>query len=208
MSFILKRPIVYPPLTGEEPQWFMNLWENINRGWAQGATSSSPLVFASVADSTAISNTTTETEFSKSFSVPANNLAVGSVIQVYGFGTYNGTGGGTGDLYVRVGGTRLTGKAANALLAATTPWTIFGSGIVRTAGSGGTLQPAETNIDVVAGASPTSPNFTSDLTASISLDTTIANTVAISWKFSTLSASNTATLKALFIRIETAANTA
>lgn len=206
MSFILKRPIVYPPLTGEEPQWFMNLWENINRGWAQGATSTSTLVYASVADSSAISNTTTETEFNKSYSVPSSSLVVGSVVRVQAFGIWAATLNPQADLYFRLGGTRIAGHAGIAHNAASGQWQILGIATVRAPGSSGTVQRGYGY--AVTGTTGLNENvLANDLNGTVTLNTTTSLTAAVSWKWNAAAAGNSATMQAMYVWIDTAGST-
>jgi hypothetical protein len=166
-------------------------------GWLGG------VVYNSVAASAAITASSTEALFDKQYSIPASTLVAGSIIKVrfQGIATAtNSTDTLTIKLYIGglAGTAILTGTATdvadNAIFA--------GEAMIqlRTVGASGTLVAVGTHADVPA-ASGTATHGICEITASTAIDTTVAQVVGVSGKWSTTSASNSCRLDIMAVAI-------
>lgn len=161
------------------------------------------LAYANTAASTAISNTTSETAFDTSYSIPAGSLRAGSVIKVRYQGIATSTNS-TDTLLIRL---RIGGLAGTALLVGTATdvansnifagsWT----GIIRTIGASGTIVGYGTHTEVPA-ASGTAVHDITEILASTAIDTTAAQVVNATATWSVASASNSCRLDLMVVEI-------
>lgn len=166
-------------------------------GWLGG------VVYASVAASTAHSNSTDEALFDKQYSIPANTLVAGSVIKVRYQGIATATNS-TDTLTVKL---YIGGLAGTAILTGTATDVannnIFaGEALIqiRTAGASGTLVAVGTHTDVPA-ASGTATHGICEITASTTIDTTAAQVIGVGADWSVASASNSCRLDIMVVEI-------
>lgn len=140
------------------------------------------------AASSTITNTTTETAFSTTFSIPANRLRVGSVLRLRARASVS-SGNSTDTLTLRA---RLT-NAAGALLGEGPAVDVTNGGgdvgdidlemIVRTLGGGGTMMTSG-KIGLLTAVTSTGS------AGAVTIDTTAANVLVITAQWSVASASN------------------
>lgn len=166
------------------------------KGWLGG------IVKASVAASAALTASSTETLLD-SYSTPANTLGAGSVVKVRYQGIATATNA-TDTLTIKV---YVGGLAGTAILTGTATDVadnnIFaGEALIqiRTAGASGTLVAVGTHTDVPA-ASGTATHGITEITASTTVDTTAAQVIGVSAKWSTTSASNSCRLDIFVVEI-------
>ena len=140
------------------------------------------------AASTAITNTTTETAFSTTFSIPANRVRVGSVLRLRARASVS-SGISTDTLTLRA---RLTNAAGTLLGEGPAVDVTNGGGdvgdidlemVVRTLGSGGTMM-ANGKIGLLTAVKSTGS------AGAVTIDTTAANVLVITAQWSAASASN------------------
>lgn len=164
-------------------------------------------VYANMAASSAVSNTTTETPFSTYYKIPANKLRQGSVIKI----RYQGIAPATNStdtlaikLYLAtditagaIVGTTLISHAATDVA---NDNVFFGEYelIIRTAGSSGTMVGCGTYKSIPAAEG--TATYKDDILASTAIDTTVAQFVAVSATWSVQSSSNSCRLD--FLRVE------
>lgn len=162
----------------------------------------------SVAASTAVTSTATETAFDTLYAIPANTLKAGTMIKVRWAGIItaaNGTDTGTFKLYLATNTT--AGSLAGIAFTTTTATDMTANDIVtgeavvtvRTAGSSGTLV-AVSNHTKVEAASNTA-TVVSVLTNSTAVNTQTVQTVAVSCTFNSTNAGNSARLDILGVEI-------
>lgn len=163
-----------------------------------------PLIaYTNTAASTAISNTTTETLFSTSYSIPANSLRAGQLIRIRFQGIASATNS-TDTLAIKlyIGG--LTGTVLLSLAATDVADNNVFSGeyelILRTVGASGTIVGCGTCKNVPAAEGTAS--YRDDILASTAIDTTAAKVIGVSATWSVASASNSCRLD--FLRVEIA----
>lgn len=163
------------------------------------------LVYSQIADSTTISNTIAETAYSKTISLPANLLQIGTLIRTTCLAVLSSDAGGCTFLWkTRIGGTAFhTGIATASQVSQTNmPMSFASHGIVRTLGAGGTLQPGygfgrgPNN----AGTDQIGPDQTLGA-STIAVNTTVALTVDVTVTMGTATAGNTTTLKMFTVEI-------
>ena|SRR5439155_3995070 len=149
-----------------------------------------------VADSSAIANTLTETAFSQSFTVAANTLDIGRVLHVVAMGKYSTTATPTLKFTLRWGGVNTnpllfsSGAMVTASGAANLGWTVDVYVTVRTVGASGTAVGG--GFALVAGAASTAGVVGTDSTASTTtIDTTAATALTLFATWGAASASNT-----------------
>lgn len=161
------------------------------------------LAYANIAASAAISNTTAETAFDASYSIPAGNLRPGSLIKVRYQGIVTAQNA-TDTLLVRL---RIGGVAGTALLTGTATdaavsdvfageWT----GIIRTIGASGTIVGYGTHVDVPE-VSGTAVHDVTEILASTAIDTTVAQVLNATATWSVASASNSCRLDLMVVEI-------
>lgn len=159
------------------------------------------LAYTNTAASTAVTNTTVETLFDKSYDIPPNTLKSGSRIKIAFQGIAPSTNG-TDTLAIKlyIGG--LLGTALLTLAARDVANNDIFAGeaevIVRTAGASGTF--------VSWGKSPTNPNaagtaLNMNNVASTAIDTTAKQTVGVSATWSVANAGNSCRLDMLSVEI-------
>jgi len=172
-------------------------------GYVQLNVFKQPINYSNVAASTAVTASSTETLFDKSFSIPAGTLKVGDVIDIAFQGIATATNS-TDTLAVKLyiggltGTALLTGTATdvanNAIFAGTF------KAVVRTIGASGTLVGFGMHTDVPA-ASGTATGAVTEIVASTTIDTTAAQVVGVSATWSTTNAGNSCRLDLLNVMI-------
>ncbi len=161
------------------------------------------VAYASTAASSAISNTTDETAFSESYTLPKNALRAGSVIKVRYQGIATATNS-TDTLLVKlyIGGITgtaiLTGTATD--VANSNIFAGEATIVVRTIGASGTFVAVGTHTDVPA-ASGTASHAITEITASTAIDTTATQQIAVSATWSVASASNSCRLDVFVVEL-------
>jgi hypothetical protein len=155
-------------------------------------TPNSDLSYASVAASTALTNTTTETSFGKTFTIPANQLQVGSVIKYRTQGIATATNStDTLTIKVYVGGVEVASTGA-VDVANNDIWVIDGEVTIRTVGASGTFVGNDIHILDAAGT-----GAVSGYKASTAIDTTAAVSVDVKGTWSVANAGNSCRLDSL-----------
>lgn len=161
------------------------------------------IAYTNTAASTAVSNTTTETLFDKSYSIPANSLRVGQLIRIR-YQVIATATNSTDTLAVKlyIGG--LTGTALISHAATDVADNNVVSGeyevILRTVGASGTMVGCGTYKSVPAAEG--TMTIKDDILASTAIDTTAAQVIGVSATWSVASASNSCRLD--FLRVEIA----
>jgi hypothetical protein len=151
------------------------------------------------ASSSAIANTAAETNFSLSYSLPANALTAGKALRIIAGGIFSTTLTPTLALRVKAGTTTLLSTGDYTPLSAsltTRLWSLEAILVCRTVGASGTIhgngmvQCADAASSVLDGTAIVLGNTG----ATITLDTTAAQTIQLSADWSVASASNTITM--------------
>ena len=167
---------------------------------------SAPLVYSSIASSTAIANTTTPTAFSKTFQFPANTLQIGNVIRIRAGGIFStdGAGAPTIALKTRLNGTAYTNSNETLPASLTTKsWYLETDLVVRTIGSSGTIRAGLAHGGFVGIDSSTSPGIvpTAGTLGLITQNTTVAITVDIQVTWGAAQTGHTITLEQLTVEL-------
>lgn len=148
------------------------------------------LLYSSVAASTAVSNTTTETDFDKSISIPANTLKAGDIIRVRAQAIATSTNStDTLNLKLKLGSTVILATGA-VDVANNDIGYIDADLVVRTVGASGTMVAAGVTALGTEGTVTAKPGKL----ASAAVDTTAALVVKVSATWSVASASNSVRL--------------
>lgn len=189
--------------TGSEgtPTWVARLTINAGSSFGGGGT-----LYSEITDSSAITNTVTLTTFDRSFTIPANTLAVGDVIRITA--TFNPTAYATGTLFVALNWINNTHPVSTSGI-----YTPIAGGflalqtniIVRSIGGSGSI--------IVGGGAP-SWTFNSsvvllnnDIGAPITTDTTAGITVGAHAQWSAANAGNSVKMVTFFVERLPAAST-
>lgn len=152
------------------------------------------LLYANTASSAAVANTTSETNFDKSYSLPAHSLQPGTVLKIRAAGRYSDTGTPTLQLKLKAGSTTLFDLGAVTLASGVSNkrWAAEFVVVCRAAGASGsvmvTLQSAFIDTGAVSGPGST-----------VTLDSTAAQVIAVSAQWSAADAANTTILETLTI---------
>lgn len=156
------------------------------------------VLYQNTADSAAIASTASETDFDKTYSLPANSLRVGDVITIRGqLSSVGVTATPTLQVKVYIGATAVLTTAAVTTAANDLP-TFEVKIVVRAIGASGSIVAYGTSIMGVPGTGVPKPfNM-----AATSIDTTAAKTIKVSATWSASSASNTVKLSNLTISKE------
>lgn len=158
-------------------------------------------VSAAVAASAAVSNTTTETAFDKTVTIPADTLQPGDVIRVRAQAIATATNStDTLDLQLRLGTTDILATGA-VDVANNDIGYIDAEIVIRTIGASGTMVAA----GVVALGVPGTVTAKPKLMASTALDTTAAISVNVSATWSVANAGNSVRLDVLDVQVVRAA---
>lgn len=158
------------------------------------------------AATTTVANTITETAIG-TFTVPANDTAVGAVYRIVAFGTASVTGTPTFTIRGRLGGAAGTLAATIGPVTASTgvtnqTWSAEFDVVCLTTGGSGTWMPRLVVAQNVSGASvQTGTILLPTAGASVTRDTTASSDMVLTWAWSAASASNTATARAFAYRI-------
>lgn len=191
-------PHYYPALTGGTTTYVRA------DGTLAAPVGTKPLVYGdgSVPAGNTIASTSSATSFLSSYTIPANRLVAGSLIEVDLFGILGtDVAAPTLILAVRVGGVVFVGTAAVTMTAGMTAlgWHMRARVLVTAAGAGGT---AEAHGDATV---PTSSTVSQAVpcwnTSALALDTTATKVVDARAHWGTSHASNTITLHLMTVKI-------
>ncbi len=160
------------------------------------------VLYDNVAASTAVSNTvSTEQDFDKTYSLPANTLKVGDVIRIKGWAVVSAEAStDTLTLKLYLGTVTLLTTAAVNSAVGDVVW-FDATVIVRTIGTGGTIVAAGLDANGPPASATAKPFFAPSST----LDTTIASVIKASATWSATTATNTVALQGLTVEISRAA---
>src|SRR5258706_674206 len=151
-----------------------------------------------------VASTAAETPFTSSYMLPANTLAVGSVIRVKLYGLYStALTPPTLVAKLKAGGTTLltTGSLTTIGSLTNTGWWAEGALIVTAIGASGTIEAQGYAEFATAATTGLSVNLTN--TAAIgSIDTTATQALTVTVQWGTSSASNTITLREMTVDIQ------
>jgi len=186
----------------------MEVWNGLELNAPEGVAAVGGKLFVNAAASTAISNTSAETDFSLNYTLPANSLKVGQVIRLVCRGTLN-THSTAPTLIMRV-------KFGATVLALTPTWTTIASTanrgweitfdtIVTAIGTGGTVEALGV-FTTSTGAAAAVTNQMLDLknatpTSPVTVNTTVAQTLQVSAKFSVASVNNSMTMRQMIVEV-------
>ena len=171
-----------------------------DRGDGNGVNLQRYTAYSNTAASTAISNTASETAFSLAYSVPANSLVPGEVIDIFWQGIATATNGtDTLAIKVYIGGTSGTLLFTHAAtdVADNNVFSGWYKLIIRTVGASGTLVGFGHGKSVPAAEGTMTAK--DDILASTTIDTTAAQQIAVSATWSNASASNSCRLDVLHV---------
>lgn len=178
------------------------VWADASGGGGGGATA---LVYVNttIPAGNTVANTTTETAFASTFDIPANSLAVGSVIRIKLLGRFSTTGTPTLRLRIKLDATTYIDTTAVTTVTATNFGFVTDAQLVVTAiGASGTIDAQA--LTELGTAATTGQVVNSVNTAGITTDTTQALSVTVTAQWSAASASNTVTLHQMAIWMEEA----
>jgi hypothetical protein len=156
------------------------------------------VIYNNTADSNTVSNTTTETDFDKSFTFPVNSLTVGKIIRIKAYGKYGCTNASpTLAIRLYVGTNALTsGNISMTAVAETTQgWTFEGICIIRTIGVSGTMMSDSWGIY------QTQRHWAACQPGTLAIDTTATALVKLSAQWGTAAAANTITIENITIEV-------
>jgi len=160
--------------------------------------------YAQIADSSAINATVTETAFDKSYTIPANILAVGNIIRIRASGIFTAAGAASINLRVRIGANVVLLHAQAVSTQTNAPWVIEGSAVVRSIGAAGVLA-------VGAGFGAfflLNMRGNDSVVSSFTLDTTAGKVVDVTAQWPSFpGGTNTITMKTLTVELLPAAST-
>lgn len=171
-----------------------------DRGDGNGVNLQRYTAYSNTAASTAISDTASETAFSLAYSVPANSLVPGEVIDIFWQGIATATNGtDTLAIKVYIGGTSGTLLFTHAAtdVADNNVFSGWYKLIIRTVGASGTLVGFGHGKSVPAAEGTMTAK--DDILASTTIDTTAAQQIAVSATWSNASASNSCRLDVLHV---------
>ena len=147
-----------------------------------------------------VASSAAETNFTKNYTIPANNCIPGRLYRITARGLYGTQGVTAPALTVRVkaGSTALlnTSIAPTASMA-NRQWSLMADVICQTTGVTGTVEAAGTFTRSTGAAAAAIVEMTN--TSPVTLDTTVAQTLQISVQWGTAAAANTITVRQLTI---------
>jgi hypothetical protein len=157
----------------------------------------SGVLFAQTVDSTEVVNTVTETTISDtgygSLVLPANFLTVGKCLKIRGYGIHSSTGNPTITLKIKLGSTvvgTVTGTSGNGT---NDEFQFEGILVCRTVGASGTVQTNGSYFELHGS------GLIEGGGGLVTLNTTISQTLSVTFEWGTASAGNTLTLKNLIL---------
>ena len=158
------------------------------------------LLYANTTDSNTVTNTTTETDFNTTYSLPANALTVGKCVRIRCTGKFAQLSG-TLTLKFYIGANvHLTTNALTLTPSSTEFWHYEGTFIVRSVGAGGTLLGQGISI-MGTNRSQIAHSDASGSGSATTIDTTASATVKCSAQFGTANAANSITLQNITIEV-------
>ena len=149
-----------------------------------------------------VANTTTETAFASSGSIPANTLAAGSVVRIKLWGTYGTTVVSpnlTGKLKIGSQALLNTGALSAAINLSNAGWFADASIVVQSIGGSGVIDAqgfAEFASAATTGLSVNVPN-----TSTFTVDTTTTQAITVTIQWSAANAANTITLRQMIVEV-------
>ena len=160
--------------------------------------------YAQITDSAAIANTTVETAFNKTYTIPANSLAVGNVVKVRAFGKYSSNSLSSLTLRIRLAGSWMFSVVNGAAQTGTDmAWYAEAIGIIRAIGASGSIENGVglgyTFATAFGAAGVGIPGFT--------FDTTVNKVIDLVAQWGVASAGNTITMLGLTVEIIPASST-
>jgi hypothetical protein len=167
-----------------------SVWVDCNTG----------LVKSNTSVSSAISNTAAETNFDINYSMPANSCTPGRVYRIFASGVYSTTSTPSLDFRMKVGTTVLgatTQSLATQTGASNQQWYLEFRFICITAGASGTVEPMGRAVIWTTNTSSTATHMGG--TATVTIDTTAAQTLQLSADWSVGSTSNTVTMRQFLV---------
>lgn len=171
-----------------------------DRGDGNGVNLQRYTAYSNTAASSAVSNTASETAFSLAYSVPANSLVPGEVIDIFWQGIATATNGtDTLAIKVYIGGTSGTLLFTHAAtdVADNNVFSGWYKLIVRTVGASGTVVGFGHGKSVPAAEGTMTAK--DDILASTAIDTTAAQSITVSATWSNASSSNSCRLDVLHV---------
>lgn len=180
---------------------------NASCGYTLTATSSlkiSPKKFVNITvpSGNTIANTTTETAFASTYTIPANTLEVGDIIRIKLWGVYSNTlTPPTVIGKVKIGSTvfATTGTITGGAAASNAGWSGEESIVVQSIGSSGVVD-AQAFLEF-ATAATAALTINVPNASTLTLDTTADQAITVTVQWGTASASNTITLRQMIVEI-------
>lgn len=211
-AIVVPRLNLLPQSTDPSNGQIGDLWYATDQGAfkVQGASKvlnlGAQIKSAIVASGTAVSNPTSNTSFSSTVTIPANTLVAGNVIRMRALGTYSTGSGGellkfTGELGPSGQALATTGNITPTASASNLSFIVEQTITIRTIGASGTLVAGIYGTVEVASAISGNCTKTGRL-ASRTIDTTVANVLALDILSSTSDASCSLTLEQFVVTIE------
>lgn len=159
----------------------------------------SSLTYALTTTPASISNTTTETNFAPTYTIPADDCQPGRSYRITAQGTMSTTGTPTIQLRLKWGTTTIltTSAIPTGNNSASRSWRMEAAVVCYTAGAGGTVFPQ--GFTTIGLTSTTIGGSDMSATATVGVDTTVAQTVAISAQWGAASASNAIAIRQLMV---------
>jgi hypothetical protein len=159
-------------------------------------------VFRQTADSNAVGNTTTQTIFNQTFTIPANFLTVGKTLRVR-FGVAYTTNAVNTTAAIAcwlngLAGTNLGGLTTSTFTNAVGRFEYEIYITCRSTGAGGTIHVSN---HALGNDNAYGFNLTGDDTATLAINTTISNTLALSFQWGAANASNVGTQRAMTVEV-------
>ncbi|GEM_PF-5816826 len=177
--------------------WYNTTQRSHRFGMTAGTAGLVGLLSATTSDSSAISNTTDETNFDRSYTLAANALTAGKVLRIRASGKFStGTSSTTITLRVKYGSTVLMASASASVAAGLSNrgWMIEAVVICRTAGAGGTATANGCATIDTANSAATNAGTTS-------IDTTAATALQASAQWGAANAGHTITQENLTVEV-------
>lgn len=172
----------------------------VNGGDAELRRNEPPRIYANVSDSTAIGNTTTETAFDKTYSIPANTLQVGDVIRVRAGGVISTDAAGTVAVTFRpkLGATQMAQSAITVTAGqSNASWRLESEASVRSLGTPSTVRSGGGLVSLPGGTTV----LASIGTGTLNVTTTSALLVSISVQFASARAGDSIKIGTLTVEI-------
>lgn len=192
--------------------WYNTSQKSLRVATAAGTMGLSGLLAVTTSNSSAINNTTSETNFDQSFTLPANALTVGKRLKIRASGYFSTTSGNSScnanpagnciTLKMKYGSTTLfsTGGASSLSGSMTNePWFLEGYITVRSVGATGTVIASGSTL--FSGTSGSSSPLIGGNASVVTIDTTAATALQLSAQWNVANASNTITMQDFAVEV-------